>query len=339
MDAMTIQDNKLMTVAEVKALIEDGRQLVLSGNESVLEQLPKGNWIGGTIPYFYNKDQGGGMDKEHIFVTDFSDTAVNFKVATYDQSNLNTVCTSGFENGFHFMILPALKDIHLQYALEAPTFPNLYTNPLIGLIAGADLEEFAAGKPSRTYNGSLGESYENSAVVLHVEVPENKVARLEIVNVFEPSDEVTIEVMEDGFEYDEVMINGEKQSLYDYITENNIDTSYPIVSDYSGATVNISFQRMDEENKKVILYAPLFKGRQYTLSKKFESYTDTFIPKAKAQMAQEKNMIYNCNCILNYLYGELDKNTIGFSGPTTFGEIAYNMLNQTFTYLALDDKA
>ena len=47
---------------------------------------------------------------------------------------------------------------------------------------------------------------------------------------------------------------------------------------------------------------------------------------------------YSCNCILNYLYGDLEgKKTGGFTGPVTFGEIAYILLNQTL--VKLDVKA
>lgn len=42
----------------------------------------------------------------------------------------------------------------------------------------------------------------------------------------------------------------------------------------------------------------------------------------------------SCNCILNYLYGELEGKTTGsFTGPATFGEIAYVLLNQTLVKL------
>jgi hypothetical protein len=43
---------------------------------------------------------------------------------------------------------------------------------------------------------------------------------------------------------------------------------------------------------------------------------------------------FSCNCILNYLYGELEgKRTGALKGPMTFGEVAYQLLNQTMVYL------
>ena len=45
---------------------------------------------------------------------------------------------------------------------------------------------------------------------------------------------------------------------------------------------------------------------------------------------------FSCNCILNYLYGELEgKVTEGMYGPVTFGEIAYQLLNQTLVYVRI----
>lgn len=332
-----IQENQFLDVQATSKLIKKGHILVLSADENLFKQLPRGKWIGGTTPYFYLKSEMGRMDKDHIMVSDFTDVVKKFKITKYDAPSLKNICKNGFENGFNFMILPALRDIHYAFALDSPNYENLFQNPLIGLIAGAELEEFSKNGLSKVINGETGESYTDSAVVLHVELFAKKVARVEIINVFEPSYEVFIEVEEDTFIVKDCIINGEKANLYDYLKENNIDISYPLVADCSGITVNVSFQRLDDEKKEVVFYAPLFKGKKYTTSIKFDSYANAFARKLKIALHRESNIIYNCNCILNYIYGELDKNDIGFSGATTFGEIAYNLLNQTFTYLVIDE--
>ena len=334
---MGTSNNKLLSVAETIQLIEQGKVLVLSGEEALLAQLPKGNWIGGTIPYFFLKDGAGRLDKENIYVSDFTDSVTEFQVKTYSKENLHTVCQGGYENGFHFMILPALVDIHASFALNSKDYKDLYKNPLIGLIAGIDLDELGTGKASKTFNGSTGEHYTNDAVVLHAKLKDSQVARLEIINVFEASNEIKLEVEQDGFRVKDCKINGETVNLYRYIKEQEIDISYPLVCDYSGATINTSFQSLDDEKEEVLFYAPLFKGKVYTTSNTFESYVATFGKKSKEVLSRETNLIYNCNCILNYVYGQLDKKSIGFSGATTFGEIAYQLLNQTFTYLAIDE--
>ena len=50
------------------------------------------------------------------------------------------------------------------------------------------------------------------------------------------------------------------------------------------------------------------------------------------------SILFSCNCILNYQYAELEgEKTKGFTGPVTFGEVAYQLLNQTMVYLTIDD--
>jgi hypothetical protein len=49
------------------------------------------------------------------------------------------------------------------------------------------------------------------------------------------------------------------------------------------------------------------------------------------------NIVFSCNCILNYLYSQLEgRRTGGIVGPITFGEIAYQLLNQTLVYLEIE---
>ncbi|HAS45126.1 MAG TPA: hypothetical protein DCS93_31880 [Microscillaceae bacterium] len=337
MKTVDIKNHQLLDLDTTIGLIKSGKTLVVSGDEQVLSKLPAGNWIGGTIPYFYLKEGPGRLDKEHIFVTDFTDALVDAKVATYNVNNLQKVGENGFDNGFHFLILPALRDIHLSFALNAPDYSNIYTNPLLGFIAGADLDEFTTGSLSKVYNGQTAQAFTDEAVVLHAKLPARQVARLEIVNVFEPSNEISLEVFQDGFTVQDCLIDGQRRNLYEFVKENALDVSYPLVSNYGGASVNVSFQRLDDENQQVIFYAPLFAGRKYTLSKKTDDYVKAFADKAIQALAEEQHIIYNCNCILNYLYGKLDQHSIGYSGAATFGEIGYQLLNQTFTYLAIDE--
>jgi len=47
--------------------------------------------------------------------------------------------------------------------------------------------------------------------------------------------------------------------------------------------------------------------------------------------------LFSCNCILNYLFADLQGDRpIAIGGPATFGEVAYVLLNQTLVYLELD---
>ena len=50
--------HSMRTVDEARRLIEGGQPLLLAGDEALLQALPLGDWIGGTIPYFMTA-QGG----------------------------------------------------------------------------------------------------------------------------------------------------------------------------------------------------------------------------------------------------------------------------------------
>jgi hypothetical protein len=46
----------------------------------------------------------------------------------------------------------------------------------------------------------------------------------------------------------------------------------------------------------------------------------------------------SCNCIVNFVNSSLEgRTTGGIVGPITFGEIAYQLLNQTMVYLTVSD--
>ena len=62
----------MYNVNEVTEKINNGKNLLLAGDESILSKLPKGNWIGGTIPYFM-ADEGGVFTKDKIYVTEIPD--------------------------------------------------------------------------------------------------------------------------------------------------------------------------------------------------------------------------------------------------------------------------
>ncbi|MGC4068398.1 MAG: hypothetical protein QM784_27885 [Polyangiaceae bacterium] len=48
----------LTDLKTVVTMLENGKSLILAGDERALRQLPKGQWIGGTIPYFMGESGG-----------------------------------------------------------------------------------------------------------------------------------------------------------------------------------------------------------------------------------------------------------------------------------------
>jgi hypothetical protein len=332
-----IQENKLLDIRTTIELIQGGRVLVVSGEDRLMEKLPRGNWIGGTTPYFYLKNERGRADKSKLFVTDFTESINDFKILTLEEESLAMINTIGFENGFSFLILPAGQKIHHAFAIKSKDYDTLKNNSLIGFVAGADLEEYKKGKVAKLFNGETKQSFSNSAVVMYCSLISPKVARVGSVNIFEPSHEFFIEVFEDTAKVKDCLINGELSNLYQFLKDNKIDVSHPLIFDQGHSNVNISFQFLIKESKEVFFFAPLMKGKKYYFSKRLDHYQSAIKTKLFDVVEHENAIIYNCSSILNYVHGKLNKNGIGFSGPVTFGEIANHLLNQTFTYLAIDE--
>ncbi len=324
----------LFSVEEVREKIRRGERLILAGDERVLSQLPEGDWIAGTIPYFMAED-GGEFSREKIHVTrlpDFVDDAV---VRTYDEENIKEIYTHIPPNGFVLLIIPASSRVHLSFAMNAPNYKEFAGRPLIGWISGVFLEELGKTTP-KVVSGREGKVFEDIAVAMHVSLPPEKSVDIGIVNIFRPGDGDVLTFPETGFCSETVMVNGEKTNFAEYLKAKNADTRLPLVADYCGATINISFQRIDEDAKVVHFYAPVFEGVVYRHAAPVSDYVKEFT----SHLPEEDlaSVFFSCNCILNYLYSELEgKRTGGITGPITFGEIAYQLLNQTMAYLQIVD--
>ena len=157
---------------------------------------------------------------------------------------------------------------------------------------------------------------------------------MEIINIFKQGNGGTITVEHDGFSFNEVMVDNQKTNFVKYIEDNKIDTRLPLVANYFGANINVSFQAVDRKNNLVDFYAPLRKGIEYKLARSIGNYVEEF---QKHIPLDNDNIIISCNCILNYLYGEQEgKKTGNIKGPFTFGEIAYVLVNQTLVYLSAE---
>jgi hypothetical protein len=324
----------MYTVSEVKDLVTAGKPLLLAGDEAALGELPRGSWIGGTIPYFM-AEQGGVCTKDHLFVTQLPDYVVNVQIKSYDPKTVAAVYNDAPENGFSTIIIPAASPVHLDFAMNAPQFENFAARPLIGWIAGVHLDDLERVTP-KVFDGTRGEAYENAAVVLHAELPEDKIVDVGIVNLFEPGDGDTITFSETGFSAQEAMVNGSKVNFADYVAEKAVGTDLPLVADLFGAMINTSFKGVDESSKQVNFYAPVFEGVAYKVAKPVGDYVTEF--QAQIPNGVGDHLVFSCNCILNYLYAGLEgKRTADFTGPITFGEIAYQLLNQTLAYITIEN--
>lgn len=324
----------MFSISEVEAKIKQGKNLLLAGDESLLQQLPSGQWIAGTIPYFMTEN-GGLETKELIFVTELPSYIAATEIKTYPQTTVENVYREAPENGFSVIIIPAFSPTHFSFALNAPKYSNFATSQLIGWIAGVHLNELGTKKP-KIFHGETGEVLEDAAIVMHVSLPSSKYADLNIINIFTQGNKDTIVFPEDGFSAADAIINGEKINFAQFLIDRQIDTRLPLVADYCGALINTSFQEIDQQHQRVTFYAPVFKGIQYKIAAPVTDYLTAFSQQLPKDEAAQLFLSYNC--ILNYLYCELKgKKTGGVTGPITFGEIAYQLLNQTLAYISIRD--
>lgn len=79
----------------------------------------------------------------------------------------------------------------------------------------------------------------------------------------------------------------------------------------------------------------MFRGVEYRHAFPVDDYVREFT----MRMPDEAGIFFSCNCILNYLYSELEgKKTGAITGPVTFGEVAYQLLNQTLVYITIEKR-
>jgi len=328
----------LLPLEEVVHRIEGGRVMLLSGEEGLLRRLPRGKWIAGTIPYFVTASQGGMVCRDRIFATDLTDRITAAECATYDRQTVSQVYTDGPRHGLSVIIVPAACETHLTFAVNAPTYEEFAIRPLVGWVSGLHLGAGPKEKP-KVYNGLTGEILEDGAVVLHASLPADKVAEIGIINLFEPGGGDILMFPKGGFTVTDMLVNGMKRNFAAYLTQYGFDTKVPLVADYYGAHVNCSIRDVDEATGEVSLYAPVFPGMHYKLARPVTDYVATFRDRLKRGQPQDPDtIVFSCNCILNYLYSELEgKKTDPFYGPVTIGEIAYQLLNQTLVFLKILD--
>jgi len=319
----------LITFEAASKMITEGKLLHIAGSGTLLQKLPRGSWIGGSTEYFMTKD-GGVISDELLFVTEFPYEV--FFTKSYDAVNICDVAADAFEYGFSIVILPFDSEVHKLYAENATGYKHMFIKHLTGWIAGVNLGK--TGQVPLVVNGMTGKAFTDKAVALHIDVPDRKAISVNIINIFEQDMESPeIEFLSEGFSVTECLIDGKKTVFADYLKDNTINTKLPLVGDYSGNGVNVSFKSV--EDGRVNFYAPVFANIKYRMAKDISDYEQLF----NNILADFKDTeaVFSCNCILNFLYGELDTKKIEtFAGPITFGEIAYQLVNQTLVYVTVE---
>jgi hypothetical protein len=231
--------------------------------------------------------------------------------------------------------MPGSSNTHLEFALHAPQYEDFGHSPLIGWIAGVHLDDLGKIKP-KVFDGKSQTMLEDAAVVMHAALSPGHVAEINFVNIFEQGDGDTITFLQDGFSSTDAYVNGAKVNFADYIAQQNLDMRLPLVADYFGARVNVSFQNVDSTTREVRFYAPVFAGVTYKHARPLLDYVQQFTAMLPSHLSEHP--AFSCNCILNYLYSKLEgKRTGKITGPATFGEVAYQLLDQTVAYLTITE--
>lgn len=322
----------LMDLQDALVAIRSGAYLSIAADAALLRRLPPGNWIAGSIPYFMAQD-GGQTSREKLFVTELPTHAGTPHLRWYDTGNLHKVALEAPAHGLTVLIVPAFSEVHSRFAREAPSFEDLYMKPLVGWIAGVHLDELGQAAPV-VANGQSLVFRSDRALAIHIPLPESIYPRIDILNLFQPGPGDEIRFPSTGFSAQECFVNGELVNLAQYLGAKGIDTRLPLVADYSGAMINVSFKAVDAAAGRVDFYAPVFDDVEYRIAQPVPDYAQAF---ARSLPGEAQAARWSCNCILNYLYGGLEGQRTGpITGPMTFGEIAYQLLNQTMVYVNFD---
>ena len=321
----------LHSIEKVHELIASGRPLLLACSAEALSQLPRGEWIGGSICYFMDQD-GGICTDDRIFVTELPRSVNSIIIRSYEANQLQTLYDDAPANGFTFLLIPADAPFVEVFATDGPHCNGFLLKPMVGWVTGVPLAEI--GKTQATVvDGHTGESYWGKALAMHVSLSPDQVAELNIVNIFQPGDGDTITFADSTFFAADCQVNGVVTNLAEYIRRNNLDTRLPLTADYCGSIVNVALKAVDMESKTVSFYGTVVAGVEYRFAAPVGDYAQAFTQAIPAGAEAE----FSCNCILNYLYGALEgKRTGSAMGPITFGEIAHLLLSQTLVQLRIN---
>jgi hypothetical protein len=323
----------LHSIAEVQSMIAAGKGLFLAGSAEALAQLPTGNWIGGSSYYFMSPE--GGVDSgERIFVTDVPATATGIRICGYDEHSLPSLYADAPANGFTFLLIPGEAPFRNVFASDASKYDGFLIKPVVGWVAGVKIEDIGK-RSSCVVDGRTGRATSQHALAMHVGLPSTQTAELSIVNIFKQGDGDIITFAESGHSASGCFINGQPASFAQYIAARNLDTSLPLTADYCGNIINVAFKLVDLDADIVHFYNFAVAGVEYRLAQPVPDYSEAFaqaIPPGPVPA-------FSCNCIHNYLYGKLAGRLSGnATGPITFGEIAYMLLNQTLVQLTIHSR-
>ncbi len=313
----------LYKVPEVIEMIRQGRVLLLAGETSPLSQLPAGNWIAGTTPYFMVYPQQEIISSEHIFVQEMPDVK-NIAIQLYNAQTIKNIYKDAPENGFTLVCMPFGSDVTVEFAMNAPSYEKFACGMVCGWVSGQLLEQLLT-TTSYAAAGNVPELYSDKAVAMHITLPVDKYVELHIYNPFKQGKGDTITFDQSSMAIEHAMINGVKQNFPEYLIKNHIDLRLPMVANYSGAMMNVNC--FEIKDGKVYVSAPVFEAVQYRFAE-LDNSPEPFLV--------NEQTLFSFGCVANFVHPYLREHCMkNLHGPITYGEIAYQLVNQTIMYATI----
>jgi hypothetical protein len=317
----------LFSPEEVSAMIRAGNKLLLAGDIELLSQLPKGDWIGGTTPYFILHPEHRVASYDKIFVCQIPDYVVQARVQEYDETDIHTIYNDAPQNGFTVLIIPFGSQVAVDFALNSTNYENFATSPLCGWIAGRPLETIMTEK-SYAVTGTGPAACNDKAVAMHVTLPEDKYAEIHIFNPYRQGNGDNIRFEYSSTVLGDALINGVKRNFADYLREIHYDMSLPLVANYSGAMINVVCCGIGETETQ--MSAPVFESLDYRIA----SIDDSI---AEPTLINDR-IVFSVTCIGNYIQPDICAQYLKkMNGPVVYGEIAYQLVNQTTVYVTVGE--
>lgn len=317
---------------DARRLLARKRAYLVAGSSEALKELPPGHWIGGTVSSVMS-GRGPLVNGELVQVTTLPSYINRLVMKSYDSETISSIYDDCPEHGLTFLIVPAGSEVAARFALTAANSERQALYPLAGWLAAE------GDKGGEVFFGTKVRGSAARAVAMHLELPPNMYAELNYINLFQAGEGPVIEFMAEGFSCREALVDGRETNLAAFLSENGFNPAYPLVADYCGSLINVGLAGIDREKGEVTFNSPVLPGVRYSPGHLAGNYSE-LLREGLARVDRERT-IFACNSIFSTLTagsaeGELIKEeSEKLKGPLTAGEIAYHLLNQTYTYVSI----
>jgi len=308
-------------------MILAGDNLLLAGDTKLLSQLPAGNWIGGSTPFFILHPENRTTSYDKIFVNRLPDFVTHVEIREYDETNIQNIFNEGPQNGFTVLIMPYASPVAVEYSINATNYDGFAAHPVCGWLAGQPLDIILTEK-SYTASGAGPRISSEKGTAMHISLPKSKYAEIHIFNPYKQGDGDSIMFEESNLMVKDAIINGKKRNFAEYLREIGYDMLMPLVANYSGAMINDVICAMD--GPEVPMSAPVFKNMDYRLGVVDDNIVEPTLMSDK--------IVFSVTCIGNFLQPHICEQYLRkMNGPVVYGEIAYQQIGQTTVYVTVDD--